>query len=84
MTRDELKTCIECKGTMAPVVIMDKTDLGTRQLEYHLPDDRMKFGGRYPTATPVRAFMCSQCGRISMYGDPSKVKLADSLAPPRE
>jgi hypothetical protein len=38
-------------------------------LEYRLPGDRRTFwGGRYPTAGVVNAFMCGGCGRIALYG----------------
>jgi hypothetical protein len=60
---------------MSPVVIMDKSPGGLTGnwhigvLEYRLPDDRVSFWtGGYPTAGPVRAFLCGGCGRIALYG----------------
>jgi hypothetical protein len=75
MADDAQRTCVECQGTMAPIVIMDKSPGVARRLvfgplEYRLPDDQVSFWtGRYPTAGVVRAFLCAGCGRIALYGD---------------
>lgn len=65
------KTCAECQGAMLPIVIMDKVHHSgtTRGLEYRRPEDSRSFWtGKYPTAGPVRAFLCAGCGRIALYG----------------
>jgi hypothetical protein len=60
---------------MSPIVIMDVAPGLARRavagpLTYRLPDDRVSFWtGKYPTAGVVRAYMCSGCGRIALYGD---------------
>ena len=75
MADDVSLTCVECKGSMAPIIIMDKRTWGPGEqrnagvLEYRLPEDRASFWmGKYPTAGSVRAFMCQGCGRIALYG----------------
>ncbi len=67
------RTCPECDGMMAPIVIIDKTTeyqhLRAKELEYRQPDDSRSFWtAKYHTAGPVRAFMCGECGRINLYG----------------
>ena len=75
MADEVSRTCVECQGSMSPIIIMDKThshlypQRSTGPLEYRLPDDRLSFWtGRYPTAGQVLAFMCEGCGRIALYG----------------
>jgi hypothetical protein len=74
MADEASKTCVECQGTMSPIIVMDKdsfgmTPRGPQPLEYRLPDDRRSFWtGKYPTAGQVRAFLCAGCGRIALYG----------------
>ena len=77
MATEVQRECPDCQGAMSPIIIMDKSPgLASRvvsgQLEYRLPDDRVSFWtGKYPTAGVVRAFFCSGCGRIALYGDMS-------------
>ena len=71
MASEETKACVDCDGTMFPVVLMDKVHhSGTpRELEYRQPDDKRSFWtGKYPTAGRVQAFLCEGCGRIALYG----------------
>ncbi len=74
MTNDASKTCVECQGVLSPIILMDKdrygsTGPGPQSIEYRLPGDSRSFWtGKYPTAGPVRAFMCANCGRIALYG----------------
>jgi hypothetical protein len=72
MAGEVTQTCVECQGAMSPIVIMDKDRYGGHGptvLEYRQPDDRRSFWtGKYPTAGPVRAFLCGTCGRIALYG----------------
>jgi hypothetical protein len=68
------RSCVECDGLMSPIVIMDKVTTVLQQrhsqrLEYRLPEDRVSFWtSKYPTAGPVRAYLCAGCGRIALYG----------------
>jgi hypothetical protein len=80
------KTCVECRGAMSPVVVMDKVHhTGTaRALEYRQPDDRPSFWtGRFPTAGQVRAFMCGGCGRIALYGSAADAEPGAAVDPPK-
>ena len=70
----ETRTCVECQGSMSPIVIMDVAPGVARRavagpLSYRLPDDRVSFWtGKYPTAGVVQGYMCVECGRIALYG----------------
>jgi hypothetical protein len=86
---DEVRTCVECQGSMSPIVIMDLAPGLARRavagsLTYRLPEDRVSFWtGQYPTTGVVRAFMCAGCARIALYGcaaDPESDSAADSGA----
>lgn len=66
------KVCSECDGTMQQIILMDRyhsNNRFTQELEYRLPDDKRSFWtGKYPTGGNVQAFMCSDCGKINLYG----------------
>ena len=73
MSDTTARTCPDCDGAMAPIVITYKgmtfASAGERELEYRQPDDSRNFWtGKYPTAGKVQAFMCGECGRINLYG----------------
>lgn len=72
MSSEISRSCPDCKETMVPIVVMDKTIPGlvpAGTLEYRLPDDKHSiWSGRFPTAGAVSASMCGRCGRISLYG----------------
>jgi hypothetical protein len=74
MSGEPVRTCLGCDGELLPIVIMDYQH-GRRlvgELEYRQADDARSFWtGRYPTAGPVQAFLCSDCGRIALFGQPS-------------
>ncbi len=85
----ETRTCVDCQGSMSPIVIMDVAPgIGRRAvagpLTYRLPDDKVSFWtGRYPTAGVVQAYMCTGCGRIALYGskhDAETEEAADGAA----
>ena len=73
MADDTSKTCIECQGTMSPIIVTHTaygfSNMGAKQLDYRQPDDRRSFWtGKYPSAGQVHAFLCGNCGRIALYG----------------
>ena len=74
MTDETTRTCVECQGAMSPIIVMDKdrcgsTGPGPQSLTYRRPDDSRSFGtGKYPTEGTVLAFMCGDCGWITLYG----------------
>ena len=60
MADDTSKTCIECQGTMSPIIVTHTaygfSNMGAKQLDYHQPDDRRSFWtGKYPSAGQVHA-----------------------------
>jgi hypothetical protein len=66
------KLCPDCEGAMFPIVILDQKHGGIGQLTYRLPDDKRSFWtGQFPTAGPVIAYLCADCGRIALYGQPN-------------
>ena len=82
----EVRTCVECQGSMSPIVVMDVAPGVARRavagpLTYRLPEDRVSFWtGKYPTAGVVQGYMCAGCGRIALYGrapDAEPVAAAD-------
>lgn len=89
----EVRTCVECQGSMSPVVIMDIAPGVARRavagpLTYRMPEDRASsWTGQYPTTGVVQAFMCAGCARIALYGcapeaepDPEPGAVADGEA----
>lgn len=76
----EVRACMECQGSMSPIVIMDVAPGVAKHavagpLTYRLPEDRVSFWtGKYPTAGVVQAYMCSECGRIALFGDKAESK----------
>ena len=77
---DQIRTCVECQGSMSPIVIMDVAPGVAKHavagpLTYRLPDDRISFWtGKYPSAGVVQAYLCGECGRIALYGDKAEGK----------
>ena len=76
MADESTRKCAECRGPMLPIVIMDKVGntftkhAAVSEMEYRQPDDSRSFWtGKFPTAGKVRAFLCGDCGRISLYGE---------------
>ncbi|HUQ71201.1 MAG TPA: hypothetical protein VM165_16860 [Planctomycetaceae bacterium] len=74
MADETTRVCIECEGTMSPILVMDRDSYGNagrdpKGLAYRSPDDKRSFWtGKYPSAGLVQSFLCNDCGRIAMYG----------------
>lgn len=63
------KSCPECSAEMAPVYLIDRGHGNSHKgLEYAAEEGWWPF--RLPSAGKVHAFMCSECGRILLYGYP--------------
>ena len=73
MSEPEVRTCTDCDGELQPITIMDVGHQGRiHALQYHAADDKRSFWtGRYPTAGAVQAYLCQDCGRIAMFGQPT-------------
>jgi hypothetical protein len=73
MSEQQDRTCSDCDGALQPIVIMDRGHQGTiGELTYRSPDDKRSFWtGKYPTAGPVQAFLCQDCGLIALFGQPT-------------
>jgi hypothetical protein len=74
-----IHTCPDCNGEMAGITILDATDPGLRReasiylpLRYAVePPKEGLFSVKYRAAGQVTAKMCSDCGRIVLYGEAS-------------
>ena len=73
MSVQQARTCLGCDGELQPITIMDLGNQGSfGTLQYRAVDDKRSFWtGKHPTAGPVQAFMCQDCGRIAMFGTPA-------------
>ncbi len=74
MADEVQRTCVECQGSMSPIVIMDKAPGMARHavvgpLEYRLPDDRASFWTGKSHGRGGAGLLCAGCGRITLYGD---------------
>ena len=73
MTTSAAKACSDCGGTVTEIRLIDKGfGHGSHQdLEYALAEaKRGVWTSQFPVEGKVAAFMCGQCGRISLYGNP--------------
>lgn len=68
---EDVPTCVECDGRMAPIRILDRNYRTVESLNYTLPGAKQSFWtGRFPEAGVVEAMMCADCGRITLFGRP--------------
>lgn len=74
MATEPIRNCPDCSGVMNPIIMIDKAHgEGHRAMEYALGGAKPSFFlRRYPIAGTVSAIMCSQCGRIVLYGVPKQ------------
>ena len=73
MTTSAEKACSDCGGKATEIRLIDKGfGHGSHQdLDYALAEaKRSVWTSQFPLAGKVAAFMCNQCGRISLYGKP--------------
>jgi len=72
MSDQPARTCSDCDGELQAIVVMDVGHQGAvGQLQYYSSGDKRSFWtGRFPTAGTVQAFLCQDCGLISLFGQP--------------
>ena len=63
------KKCPECDAEMGPIYLIDRGH-GDQHRDMEYAAEEGWFLWRFPTAGKVRAFMCNECGRILLYGQP--------------
>jgi hypothetical protein len=82
MSEQEARTCLGCDGELRPITIMDMGHRGyVGALMYRSANDKPSFWtGRYPTAGPVQAYLCQDCGRIAMFGQPTPAEESEGPA----
>jgi RNase P subunit RPR2 len=65
-------TCPDCEAALQPIKLIDHTrSVIDTELSYTAGDARQGWFGGFPVAGTVQAKMCSQCGRILLYGEAS-------------
>ena len=69
----EPRACPDCQVELHRIKLIDRHASGEHvQARYTAGDaKRGMFLGRYPIEGKVEALMCSSCGRIVLYGEPS-------------
>jgi hypothetical protein len=83
MSATSARKCPDCEGAMKDIEIIDKTvgSVGLESinfpqqtsLEYVVPGGKKSFwSGGLPIEGKVSAVMCEKCGRILLFGVPSK------------
>jgi len=72
MNADEPK-CDDCGGALNQIRLIDKGHGGAHfDMEYASHESRRGIWmGKYPIEGKVIAVMCSECGRITLYGRPN-------------
>lgn len=77
------RECSDCNGPLQPVRILDATQAGLTlspekegfahvTLSYASPEsEQALFTGRIPRSGIVRGYICTECGRIYLYGEPT-------------
>lgn len=66
------QSCPDCAVELGPIRIVDKTHGSDADMEYSLYGTEKTFWtGFYPRAGKVMAYMCPQCRRILLYGEPN-------------
>ena len=76
----KVRNCPDCKTTMQPIRLIDATEPGIRRegvrhvdLAYAAPDAQASFFlGKVPSLGVVGGFICPDCGRILLYGEPRR------------
>ena len=72
MSEEQVRTCSDCGGALQPIAIIDQRHGAPGVLTYRSVDDKRSFWtGKYPTAGPVQTFLCQECGRIALFGQPT-------------
>jgi hypothetical protein len=68
------RKCPDCGGKVEAIKLIDKSHMGVHtQMEYTVPEARRGFWmGTFPVEGKVDAFMCEQCGRIQLFGQPRR------------
>jgi hypothetical protein len=68
---DDSRTCPDCNEPLPAIRLIDRAHAQEHDVEYTLPSAKRSFWtGAYPKEGRVEAFMCSHCGRITLYGVP--------------
>ena len=74
---DQRKTCPDCQQPLVPIKILDATTMligvnpaGYVEQRYASPDSTEGFLRKMPIEGIVKGWICPQCNRILLYGEP--------------
>ncbi len=73
---DKLKKCPDCERNLQPIKLLDATNvwrsepMGFFEPLYTSPDAREKLFKKMPIQGIVKGWICDECNRILLYGEP--------------
>jgi len=75
MSTVETKKCQDCDGELKAIKLIDQgLRLGTGKLEgdleYSGTEAKRSWTGKLPLEGKITAFMCQDCGRVILFGEP--------------
>lgn len=65
------RTCPDCQSEMRPIKLINQDSGGCHGKVQYTSAEAKKGWCFYPVAGNVGGMMCSSCGRIVLYGEPS-------------
>ncbi len=71
MSAAEQKQCPDCGQTLKRIQTIDKVQTGHSYPEYAVGKaERSVWTAKFPIEGRIASYMCDQCGRITLYGEP--------------
>ena len=71
MSNARLKKCPDCGQSSKRIQMIDKVQMGHSFPEYAVGEvERSIWTAKFPIEGRVASYMCDQCGRITLYGEP--------------
>ena len=65
------KKCVDCGQSMKQIQMIVKTKMGHKHMEYADAESGQSFWtAKFPVEGSIASYMCEQCGRITLYGEP--------------
>ena len=65
------KRCPDCGHTLQRIQMIDKVQTGHSYPEYAVGEaERSFWTAKFPVEGRIASYMCGQCGRIMLYGEP--------------
>ena len=70
MSATEQKQCSDCGQSLNRIQMIDKIQTDHTHLEYAAGEAKANWMGKFPIEGRIASYMCGQCGRITLYGEP--------------